>query len=94
MEGITCAVGFAQAEPLSRLLKKIDSALYGSDSDVDLVDRWRIVGELTLFLLRGYLSRLDVLLLRPFRRRIQPGVNRASCRLAIPLLLHKLGRRE
>ena len=48
MAGITCAAGFAQAEALSRLLEKTDSALYGSDSDVDLADRWRIVGELTL----------------------------------------------
>ena len=71
MEGIICATGFAQAETLSRLLKKIDSALYGSGSDVDLVDRWRIFGELTLFLLRGYLSRLCVLLLRLLRRRLR-----------------------
>ena len=94
MEGITCAAGFAQAEALSRLLEKIDSSLYGSDSDVDLADRWRIVGELALFLLRGYLTCLDVLLLRPLRRRLRLVVNRGSCRLAIQLLLHKLGRRE
>ena len=81
--GIICAAGFAQAEALSRLLKKIDSALYGSDSDVDLIDRWRIVGELTLLLLRGYLSRLDVLLLRLLRRRLQLEANRGSCRLAV-----------
>ena len=49
MVGITCAVGFAQAEALSRLLEKIDSALYGSGSDLDLADRWRIVVELALF---------------------------------------------
>ena len=64
MEGITCAAGFAQAKALSRLLEKIDYALYGFDSDVDLADRWRIVGELALFLLRGCLNHLDVLLLR------------------------------
>ena len=50
MAGIICAADFAQAEALSRLLEKIDSALYGSGNDVDLVDRWRIVGEPTLFL--------------------------------------------
>ena len=94
MEGITYAAGFAQAEALSRLLEKIDSALYGSDSDVDLADRWRIVGERALFLLRGYLSRLDVLLLRLSRRRLRPEVNRGSCRLAVLLLLRKQGRRE
>ena len=38
MEGIICAAGFAQAEALSRLLEKSDSALYSSDSDVDLAD--------------------------------------------------------
>ena len=37
MVGITCAANFAQAEALSRLLEKIDSALYGSDSNVDLL---------------------------------------------------------
>ena len=64
MEGITCAAGFVQAEALSRLLEKIDSALYGFGSDVDLADRWRIIGELTIFLLQGCLSCLDMLLLR------------------------------
>ena len=93
MAGITCAAGFAQAEALSRLLEKIDSALYGFDSDVDLVDRWRIVGELILFLLRVYPSRIDVLLLRLFQRRLRPEANRGSCRLAVLLLLRKQGRR-
>ena len=93
MEGITCAAGFAQAEALSRFLEKINSALYGSDSDVDLADRWRIVGELTLFLFRGYLSRLDVLLLRLSRCRLRLEVNRGSCRLAILFRLRKQGRK-
>ena len=93
MEGITCVADFAQAEELSRLLEKIDSALYGSDSNIDLADRWRIIGELTLFLFRGCLSRLDVLLLRLSRRRLRLEANRGSCRLAILLRLRRQGRR-
>ena len=92
MGGITCAAGFVQAEVLSRLLEKIDSAVYGFDSDVDLADRWQIVGERALFLLRGYLSRLDVLLLHLLRRRLRLEANRGSCRLAILLLLRRQGR--
>ena len=87
------SAGFEQAEELSRLLEKIDSALYDSDSDVDLVDKWGIVGELTHFLIRGYLSRLVVLLLCLFRRRLRLEANRGSCRLAIPLLHRRQGRK-
>ena len=93
MGGITCAAGFVQAEVLSRLLEKIDCAVYGFDSDVDLADRWRIVGERALFLLRGYLSRLDVLLLRLLRRRLRLEANRGSCRMGAPLPHHKQGRK-
>ena len=93
MEGITCAVGFVQAEELSLLLETIDSTLYGSDSDVDLADRWRIIGERALFLLRGYISRLDLLLPRLLRRRLRLEANRGSCRLAILLQLRRQGRR-
>ena len=51
MGEITCAAVFVQAEELSHLLEKIDFTLYGFGSDVDLADRWRIVGEPTLILL-------------------------------------------
>ena len=86
-------LGFAQAEALSRLLEKIDSALYGSDRDIDLADRWQIIGELALFLLRGCLSRLDVLHLHLLRHRLRLEANRGSCQLATLLRLRKQGRR-
>ena len=92
MEGITCAAVFAQAEALSRLLEKINSTLYGFDSKVDLADRWKIVGELTLFLLRGCLSHLDVLFLRLLRRRLRLEANHGSCRLATLPALHRQGK--
>ena len=92
MGEITCAAGFVEAEELSHLLEKIDSTLYGFDSDVDLTDRWRIVGEQALFLLRGYLSRLDVLLLRLLRHRLRLEANHGSCPLAILPLLHRQGK--